>query len=857
MTNILRILLGTLAIAAPWWCGAVTAQSHFYIGAVLVGIALLRWGQQLFLANGSRSAGIPLLLFVLLGVLLIGVWQISLWGDSHPLLGMKSAPLSDLAPGFVASPELSGLARGLQTLSPQTTLLTLAQLTLAVLAFWLGFELFEDAASRRWLYLALAVNGLAITGFGIAQQLTWNGQLFWMIPLRFGGSPFGPFVNRNNGAGYLLLTFACAVSSFVVAWSPYGLGPKLGSDGPWRTKYSERLVGVLARLTPDVLFSGLAVVGIALGILMSMSRAGVAGLLAAGLMLIPALRLWKASRGVLALAFVGLAVAGVIWLGQTNQIVKRMGSLASLPQAYEGRVEHWQEVVSLVRDDPWTGSGWGTYGLVNPVYLSRNHDAWFQHAENQYLEILVEAGVGGLGLFIMAWLLLAIAAGSSVRRDQAGRQLASGICGLLMVASLSVISLTDFSLSIGSILLTLSLLGGTVYASHSKLEPVSSWILVARHQPGWRVVMGTVLLVVAGWAIIPLRTAAEVEACLARIPPDGPTPQLEVAECDNILSQLQGLSQRYPEQPDIDAATGQLRITRYRRMLFDELLQAEPDAMAMRKRILWGSTHLERLDAVCTGLRIDGDKESERQLLSRREMEKNLPAALAALDRCVLLNPLQRGVAMPRAWLSHILQRPAIREARDLAMFIGTSDAEIQFQAGQLSQRLDQPDAADRCWRRCLELSDVWSVWVWNEATLTRDESETLALFPHRLEPLMQIVASPRSLAVRHEILERCRSLASADAKLPILTHARLHVQLDDLPQASEAYLQAIRETPYDIGLRMEAMEILVRAGHHEQACAVLGVAHNLAPERSDVTARFESLIRQKQGSVENTHRDE
>ncbi len=857
MTNILRILLGTLAIAAPWWCGAVTAQSHFYLGAVLVGIALLRWGQQLFLANGSRSAGIPLLLFVLLGFLLIGVSQISPSGDSHPLLGMKSAPLSDLAPGLVASPDLSHPARGLQTFSPQITLLTLSQLTLAVLAFWLGFELFEDAASRRWLYWALAVNGLAITGFGIAQQLTWNGQLFWMIPLRFGGSPFGPFVNRNNGAGYLLLTFACAVSSFVIAWTPYGLGPKLARGGPSRATSSERLVGVLARLTPEVLLSGVAVVGIAIGVLMSMSRAGVAGLLAAGLILIPALRLWESRRGVLVLAFAGLAVSGVIWLGQSEQIVKRLGSLASLPQAFEGRVEHWQEVMSLVGDDPWTGSGWGTYGLVNPVYLSRNHDAWFQHAENQYLEILVEAGVGGLGLFVMAWLLLAIAAGSSVRRDQAGRQLASGICGLLTVASLSVISLTDFSLSIGSILLTLALVGGTVYASHSRLDSVSSWILIARHQPNWRVVVGAMLLVAAGWAIMPLRTAADVEACLARIPPDGPTPRLEVAECDNILSQLQSLGQRDPEQPDIAAATGQLRITRYRRMLFDELLQAEPNATAMRRRILWSSTHLERLDAVCTGLRINGDKQSERQLLSRREIAENLPAALTDLDRCVQLNPLQRGVAMPRAWLSHILQRPSIREARDLAMFVGTSDAEIQFQAGQLSQRLDQPDAADRCWKRCLELSDVWSVWVWNEATQTRDELETLALFPYRLEPLMQIAASPRSLAVRQEILERCRKMASADAKLPVLTHARLHVQLDDLPQASEAYLQAMRETPYDIGLRMEATEILVRAGHHEQACAVLGVAHNLAPGRSDVTARFESLIRQKQGSVENTHGQE
>lgn len=857
MTTTLRVLLGALAVAAPWWCGAVSAQSHFILGAGLVGIALLRWIQLRFSANEPRSGGIPVLLLVLIGFLAIGVWQLCPSGGSPPLESLKSTPLSDLVPGLVASPELCGMERGPQTLSPQTVQLTLAQLTIAVLAFWLSFELFEDAASRHGLYMVLAVNGLAMTGFGMAQQLTWNGQLFWTIPLRFGGSPFGPFVNRNNGSGYLLLTFACAVSSLVMAWHPCGLGVRQSNCGVRSAKFRERLTGVLAHLTPKVLLSGVAVVGIAIGILMSLSRAGVAGLLAAGIMLIPIFRFRQARLGMIVLAGAGMAVVGVLWLGQSEQIVTRLGSLASLPVALQGRVEHWREVMSLVQDHPWRGSGWGTYSLVNPVYLTQNHDAWFQHAENQYLEILVEAGVVGLGLFLIGGGLLAYVAWCSVRRDQAGHQLASGICGLLMVAALAVISITDFSLSIGSIVLTWALLAGTVYASHSNLGSGSWWILIARHQPGWRLVAGTALLLAAGWAIIPLRTAAEVEACLGRIPPDGPTPGLKVVECDEILSQLQGLRQRHPQHPDIEAATGQLRITRYRRLIYDDFLRSVANATAMDIRRLWGNTHLERLDALCTKLRIEGDRAGERQLLHRPEIADNLPAALAALDRCVQMNPLQRGVAMPRAWLSHILERPSIQVDRDLAMFVGASDAEVQFQVGQLSQRLDQPATADRCWKRCLELSAVWSVWVWEEATLVRDESEALALFPNRLETLLPLVAVPRSVLVRQAIVERCRLLASEDLRLPVLTLARLHTQLDDLPLASEAYLHAMRESPYDIDLRIEATEILVRAGHLEQARTAMGVAHNLAPERFDVTAKYESLVSQTRGGVENTHGEE
>ncbi len=854
MSTLLRILLCGLVMAAPWWFGAVTAEPQFYLGAALVGIALLRFIQNLFMTDGPRAGGLPLCLVVPIGFLCIGVWQLSPAGDSNPLLGLQSAPMSDLVPVLVATPELSGFARGLHTLSPPATQLTLAQIALATLAFWLSFELFEDTESRRWLYLALAVNGLAITGFGLAQQLTWNGKLFWTVPLRYGGSPFGPFVNRNNGAGYLLITLACAISSLTVAWFPFGLGQKRHSQpGPWRSRISGWLMRVLGHLTPGVLLSALTVAVIVVGILMSLSRAGAAGLVATALVLLPALNRWKTRLLVVVVAFVCLAYAGLIGLGQSERIALRLETLANLSNALQGRIEHWREMVSLVRDFPWTGSGWGTYALVNSVYLSTGHESWFQHAENQYLEVLAEAGILGLGLFIAGLLFLAYAAARAIRSDQEGRQLASGLCGLLVVAGLSTMSLTDFSLSIGSIVFTFAVIAGSVYAPYSKARPVSAWILVAINRPLWRNIVSAGILLASGLAIYQIQAAAEVEVVVDQIPLPSHSPTLEVTDCDGILSALHTLSTQHPDQSQTFAALGELRIYRYRRMIYDDLLRTQPEAKALGSRKLWETTHLERLDAVVSDLRFSGNSDAERQLLGRREIAENLPAALTALDRSVQLDPLRRGVSMPRAWLSHILNGPATPVARDLAMFVGTSDAEVQFRAGQLSHRIQQPEVTTRSWKRCLELSDVWAVPIWDEATFLRDESETLMLFPHRIEPLLAISASPRSVAVRQEILRRCQLIVAADPKIPILSLAKMYLELGDLPRAADAYMVAIRNSPRDIPLRLEASQVLEQANRMEEALTVIGVARAMAPQRADVQARFEFLIEKGRLSPENT----
>lgn len=115
------------------------------------------------------------------------------------------------------------------------------------------------------------------------QRLTWNGQLYWMIPLPFpGGEPFASFWNRNHAAGYLNLCFA-AVAGLMVA------GIRRSPDEWWRPT-----VGRHPTVRAGLVLVSLAV--ITLGIVATASRGGIiAGAIAC--LAFVALCAWSRSAG--------------------------------------------------------------------------------------------------------------------------------------------------------------------------------------------------------------------------------------------------------------------------------------------------------------------------------------------------------------------------------------------------------------------------------------------------------------------------------------------------------------------------------------------------------------------------------
>ena len=79
----------------------------------------------------------------------------------------------------------------------------------------LGFVAFYGIGAYTYAFIDSGKFGVHVPTifavFGILQQVTFNGKLYWFREMRYGGIPFGPYVNRNHFAGFVELIIPVAL----------------------------------------------------------------------------------------------------------------------------------------------------------------------------------------------------------------------------------------------------------------------------------------------------------------------------------------------------------------------------------------------------------------------------------------------------------------------------------------------------------------------------------------------------------------------------------------------------------------------------------------------------------------------
>jgi O-antigen ligase len=423
--KLVRLVILAALVLSPWFFGGIEARSQAAL-MLCGGLALAAW---LFLAPRQEDHPLPLAVLPLLAAVCLAAIQLApLPASLVEFVSPGTAELrSELLDGRSSTETLS--------LYPASTRLDLYRLALALSMFALGACLFASGRTLAVACALISVNGAAIAVFGIVQRLTWNGRMFWSVPLTR-GVPFGPFINKNNACGYLLLCLAAALGLLV-----------------WTFSQEERRSRALR-------LAALALTGcIVAGILATLSRGGFLALAAVALVTVGIL-MQARGRGHLAAllgAVIVIACALVFWSGMSGDVQARVRTLFE-PGSSDIRFAHWRDALRAVPDFWPAGSGLGTYRYVYPAYEQSPHRVLFYHAENQYVEALLEGGVLGLGLLLAAMGLVVVA----VRALWRVPCLFPAIVGAAALAGQAVAGCFDFGLYLPANMLLMALLSGAV-----------------------------------------------------------------------------------------------------------------------------------------------------------------------------------------------------------------------------------------------------------------------------------------------------------------------------------------------------------------------------------------------------------
>ena len=303
------------------------------------------------------------------------------------------------------------------------TKIELLKFSALALLFFLAlqaFETLENWNAFAWFVLAL---GFSVSVFGILQHFTFNGKLYWFRELRYGGIPFGPYVNRNHFAGLVELIIPMGLSILL-----------LRADD--RDRMS--LLMVLTLMPIGALF-------------LSASRGGIAAFfLEVGLVVILALlRGHGRNQFVIGATLLLLASGFVFWLG-AGRALARFEAYQKLDVSEARRAEMLRDSWRIFMDHPLAGTGLGTLEAVFPRYETLYDGSIVNHTHNDYVEALAESGLigGAIGICFLAFFFRM--AWARIREAKNRLELALHIGALSACCGLLAHSLVDFNLHIPS-----------------------------------------------------------------------------------------------------------------------------------------------------------------------------------------------------------------------------------------------------------------------------------------------------------------------------------------------------------------------------------------------------------------------
>ena len=312
--------------------------------------------------------------------------------------------------------------------------------------------LFSRTGSTR-LVQQLTVTGALVALVGIVQAPFFTGRIYGFWQPYAPGSSFGPFVNRNHFAGWMLMAIP------VTAGLVFGTVARHSERAPGGVR--QRLSWVTGADANRILILAGGVVSMALALFVSMSRSGILALIIAAVMLslVATRRQRSWPRRLATLAAPAVAVGLLVWWVGPGRLETRFSHDSGSAGA---RLGAWTDAWSVARAFPLTGTGLNTYDVAMLFYQRHDLAHLYEQAHNDYLQLAAEGGA----LLCVPAAIAVLAAARVARRRFTEPSTAraywirlGAACGILAIA---IQELFDFSLQMPGNALLFAVLCGIV-----------------------------------------------------------------------------------------------------------------------------------------------------------------------------------------------------------------------------------------------------------------------------------------------------------------------------------------------------------------------------------------------------------
>lgn len=290
-------------------------------------------------------------------------------------------------------------------------------LELAKLVGYAGFACCctRVAASERGRVLLASIvagAGAAVAAVTAVHELAGAGSVYGLYAPRYASDPVlvGPFLNPNHLAGVLALCCPVAIA----------LAIHHGRD-------KVRLV-----------WSGCAVLIAAVAFLSESRTGGLTLIIGVGVVVALAVPIWRQRRNrkrrpttsnTIAIALLAGAAASVTIYAVGRGAIDELASTRVDELTGErGKVAVWLEAAELIPEHPWTGVGKGGFGFA---IRSSDSGVSYSHAENAYLQVVLDWGVPAAALLALLLLLAVRAAVPRARESLIDAGLAAGLLAIM------------------------------------------------------------------------------------------------------------------------------------------------------------------------------------------------------------------------------------------------------------------------------------------------------------------------------------------------------------------------------------------------------------------------------------------